>query len=341
MATNASFRDPVGLVRRMMTAPEPAARAALGRAALEVLAKPLDLALEPFEQRLIERAPPSDQPMLLIVGPPRSGTTFVYQTLVRRLPLSYATNLSALFPRSPISAQSRLARGRKTKSTDVRSYFGQTRGLLDANDAFHLWDRWLGIERYRAPDRLSPTSVYAMRRFFDAWRHRFPAPFVNKNNRNTDCMRVLADSLPEARFLVVRRDPLETLQSLLMARRVVQGDVRRGWGLRSNDAEGDDETAATEAVCDQLVQIEQRLRADCAAIAPTRLVEVTYADFCAAPEEVVRAAAGLVGVTPRPGIATPTPRHVPHELSLRDMEWAEARLEPAYRARDYARFGAS
>ncbi|MDQ1521339.1 MAG: hypothetical protein QOI55_2412, partial [Actinomycetota bacterium] len=281
MATNGSFRDPVGLVRRMMAAREPAARSALVRAALEVAAKPLDGALQRRERRLVAEAPHSDQPLLFIVGPPRSGSTIVYQTIVRRLPVSYATNLSSLFPRAPISAQELLGR-RKTACRDVRSYFGQTRGLLDANDAFHLWDRWLGSERYRAPARIPEASVRDMRRFFDVWRSRFPAPFVNKNNRNTDCLRQLADALPEARFVVVRRDPLATLQSLLIARRVVQGDVRIGWGLRSRDAEGDGPFAAAEAVCDQLAEIEQRLRADCSRVAPSRLVEVSYEQFCAA-----------------------------------------------------------
>lgn len=269
--------------------------------------------------------------MLLVVGPPRSGTTLVYQTLVRRLPVSFANNLSALFPRAPISAQLLFSRYGRSTGADLRSYFGQTRSLFDANDAFHLWDRWLGTERYRAPDHIEPSAAREMRLFFDAWRSRFPAPFVNKNNRNTDCIDLLAAALPEARFVVVRRDPLETLQSLLKARRVVQGDVGRGWGLRSRDAQGSGTRAAVEAVCDQLVEIEQRLRAQCAAIAPSRRFEVSYARFCTAPEEVVSAAGELIGVTPAAGTTTPPIAHrVPHELSLPDLEWAEERLEIGY-----------
>jgi len=265
----------------------------------------------------------------LIVGPPRSGTTLVYQTIARRLPVSFATNLSALFPRSPISAQELFGR-RVTSSRDVRSYFGQTRGLLDANDAFHLWDRWLGSERYRGPAHIPPDAARDMRRFFDAWRARFAAPFVNKNNRNTDCLLQLAGALPEARFMVVRRDPLETLQSLLTARRVVQGDVRRGWGLRSHDAQGDEPLAAVEAVCDQLVEIERRLHADCAAIAPGRLLEVSYAQFCTAPDDVVSSAGELIGVIPKAGRTPPITHRIPHELSRAELQWAEQRLERAY-----------
>jgi hypothetical protein len=341
MTMNDSFRDPVGLVRRMLGAPEPAARASLARAALEIAAKPLDRALQRREERLLAAAPPSDAPMLLIVGPPRSGTTLVYQTVVRRLPVSFATNLSALFPRAPIAAQALFSRSRHTTGTDLRSYFGQTRALFDANDAFHLWDRWLGTERYRAPDVIAPDAVRAMRRFFDAWSWRFPAPFVNKNNRNTDCLRQLAEALPEARFVVVRRDPLETLQSLLIARQVVQGDVARAWGLRSHDARHAGTRAAVEAVCEQLVEIERRLRADCAVIAPGRLLEVSYAQFCTAPDDVVSACAALIGVEPLAGTTPPIARRVPHELALSDLEWAEERLGAAYERDSSVRFDAS
>jgi hypothetical protein len=329
--SNESFRDPVGLAKRMLTAKEPAARAALARAALEVAAKPLDRALERRERARLDAAPPSDAPLLLIVGPPRSGTTLVYQVLARRLPVSYPTNLSALFPRAPITAQARFGRRAHRRESLPRSYYGQTRHLHDPNDAFHLWDRWLGPQRYRGPDTIDAGAVEQMRRFFDAWRATFPQPFVNKNNRNTDCMRLLADALPEARFLVVRRDPLETLQSLLVARRVVQGDARRGWGLRSRDATEDGPLGAVAAVCDQLVEIEQRLRADCAAVGAARVVEVTYEGFCTDPEAVSVTAGALVGVAPVGGTpVAPIPRRPQRELAPPQLEWAGERLRRGY-----------
>jgi hypothetical protein len=329
--SNQSFRDPFGLARRMLTADEPAARSALVRAALEVGAKPVDHYLERRERALLATAPPSDTPMLLIVGPPRSGTTLVYQVAVRRLPVSYPTNLSALFPRAPISAQHRFQGRAKRSGGEPRSYYGQTRRLDDANDAFHLWDRWLGTERYTGPDHIEPDALVAMRRFFHAWHATFPAPFVNKNNKNTDSLALLAAALPNARFLVVRRDPLETLQSLLVARRVVQGDASHAWGLRSRDASGGDALAPVRAVCDQLVEIEERMRADLATIDDARSLEVTYAQFCTNPDAVIEAAGALIGVDLVPGPRTePIPRRQPTELSLPELEWAEARLRTTY-----------
>jgi hypothetical protein len=269
--------------------------------------------------------------MLLIVGPPRSGTTLVYQVAVRRLPVSYPTNLSALFPRAPITAQ-RAFLHRTSRSREApRSYYGQTRRMADANDAFHLWDRWLGSQRYTGPGHIEPDAVAAMRRFFDAWHSVFPTPFVNKNNKNTDSLALLAAALPNARFLVVRRDPLETLQSLLVARRVVQGDASRAWGLRSRDADDNDALGPVAAVCDQLIEIEERLRADLATVDGARYLEVTYAQFCDDPDAVIEAAGALVGTRLLAAErSAPIARRRPTELSLPELEWAESRLRSTY-----------
>ncbi len=303
VAAHQSFRDPVGLARRMAFAPVPAARSALLRTALGVAAIPLDRWLARRERGLVAAAPASHQPLLLIVGAPRSGTTLVYQTLARALPVSYPTNLSALFPHAPITAQAAFSRRHVDPNPRIetravpRSFYGQTRGFANTNDAFHVWDRWLGGERYRAPDSLPPETVAAMRQFFDAWRSRFPDPFINKNNRNTDCIDLLAVALPEARFLVVRRDRAATERSLLVARQVVQGDVRRAWGLRSRDADhGED---PLEVVREQLDVIEARLRTQCATVAPERLGEIDFAEFVAEPRGTVEVAARLLELEPR------------------------------------------
>lgn len=72
-----------------------------------------------------------------------------------------------------------------------------------------------------------------MKEFFDAWSTALPKPFLNKNNRNVGCAELLARLLPETRFVVVRRNPLLVAQSLVTARRQVQGDKTIGWGLFS------------------------------------------------------------------------------------------------------------
>lgn len=283
----ANFRDPVGLVLRMLRSGDRAARSALLRAGSALVVTPFDALLASRERRLIREDRGGREPLLLIVGPPRSGSTLLYQLLAATLPVSYLTNWSALFPRATITASRIGPRPRATKrAPDLASYYGNTRGLRAPNDGFHVWNRWLGNDRYATPDSLDEQAAVSMRRFFAAWTSVFPRPFLNKNNRNASCVALLAGVLEDAIFIRTSRDPVFVAQSLLLAREAIQGDRGAGWGLGS-------ERPARPAdpfqdVAGQVDHVERTLDTQCAALPPGRLVRVPYEELCRDPTAIVR-----------------------------------------------------
>jgi len=290
-----NFQDPIGLVRRMLRSRDPAARAALWREALRYVVMPLDWVLGRWEQRRLARSAPEDHPpIVLIIGSPRSGSTLLYQVLSGHLPVSYPTNLTELFPRSPITASMRFG-GLTRAKRSYRSYYGNTPTLGSPNDGFSLWNRWLGSDRYRVPDEMPAETAADMRSFFSAWGAAFEGPFLNKNNRNTAAVRLLAAQLPTARFIVTRRDPVFVAQSLLEAREAVQGDRAVGWGLAAEDSMAGDHLAE---VADQVLRIESMLAAQLARVDSTRVLEVGYSEVCADPGGVVSRVADWLGLEP-------------------------------------------
>lgn len=285
--TYGNFRNPIGLVLRMLKTRDSAALGALLREALKIAATPLDLLMSLTEKRMLSAAPASSLPIVLIVGAPRSGTTLVYQTLAHYCEMSYFSNLAAMFPRSPLAA-TRLCSPLQTSPADFHSYYGQTAPLLGPNDAFSLWNRWLGCDRYSTPDRLADEVAGEMRSFFAAWSAACGLPFLNKNNRNTDCCGLLASTLADVRLLVVRRNPLFVAQSLIHARESVQGDKHVGWGLASRERH----SAAgplgyIDDVCEQLVDIETRLVGQLDSVERDRVIECSYEDFCTDPRQIL------------------------------------------------------
>jgi hypothetical protein len=286
--TYANFSDPFGLMVRMVRSGDRAARAALVREAATVVLSPLDLCLEIAEARRIRSARSSILPLVLIVGSSRAGTTFVYQALARYLPVTYFTNLSALFPRAPLTASRLFQRGFPSARVSFHSYYGNTAGLAGPNDGFHVWNRWLGTDRYRAPQTLAEDAIAGMRQFFAAWTETFGRPLLNKNNRNADCVALLGRILPEAFFVVVRRDPVNVAQSLLIARQHIQGDKRRKWGVRSLDQEvATDPLGYVDSVCRQIVEIERKLGEDCRTLPAARFIDVQYEHFCENPADPI------------------------------------------------------
>ncbi len=294
-----NFRDPVGLLRRMLTSRNRAALDALALAATRAAATPLDLALARREAQLVESAEPqTDRPMLLIAGGPRTGSTLVYQSICQRLDVSYLDNLTAAFPRSPISF-ARLARRPMRPPGHLQNFYGNTRGLSGPNDGFDLWNRWQGDDRYRVDLPLMTRSADQARRFFAAWSAEFAGPFVNKNNRQVGIIPELAEMLPNAVFLLLRRDPIMTAQSLLLARELVQGSRAAAWGALGEESR-DEGPDALRAVGRQIAAIERHLDRAVETVAPDRIIEVTYEKFCADASGLLGRVSERIGAPARP-----------------------------------------
>ena len=279
----------------MLISGKRAAYAALFHEILRLLAIPFDSMLEGREARTLKKATPSNSPVVLVVGAPRSGTTLVYQTLARYMDVSYVTNMTSMFPKSPVTASRLLNWMPKRDSADFHNFYGQTARLHGPNDGFSLWNKWLGNDRYVPRTDLSEAEQQEMRSFFFAWSQAFGKPFLNKNNRNTGCLDLLSKVLPQASFVVVRRNPLLVAQSLINAREQVQGDKAVGWGLHSQSSDTtQDPLRYVDDVCDQILEIERQLDDQLQDIPAGRLIEVTYEGFCENPADTLRWISGRI-----------------------------------------------
>jgi len=282
-----NFNDPLGLIYRMLRTGDPAARYALCQAGLKIPFLALDRLLEFFEARRLQNSGGQSQPILLVVGPPRSGTTLVYQVLSEQLPVSYFDNWGAMFPRSTITASRLLKRYSARPRTSYHSYYGNTAGFRGVNDGFHVWNRWLGNDRYSVPEEIDLETRKGMQQFFAAWSEAFGLPLLNKNNRNTLCMSLLASVLENAVFVVVTREPVFAAQSLMIAREHIQGDAAVGWGLGANRSRSGPKSSPLEDVADQVRFIYERLQEQLDRVPRERVVHVRYEDFCAEPSRLV------------------------------------------------------
>ena len=331
-----NFRDPFGLAMRMLVSPNQTARAVIRRELARALLVPLDWALGPIERRFVDGTEMGDPPVVLVVGGPRSGTTIVYQILAACLPVSYTSNWIGCFRHAPITAGRLLRRWVERPALRTENYFGSTTELGGPNDAFNIWNRWFG-ELRGDPRPLVAQDAVDLRRFFSAWHRAFGKPLLNKNNRNTLCLRELSSALPSLCVVAVRRDPLLTAQSLIKSRREVQGDANSGWGLLARDADPSRPLGYVEAVCDQVVEFERRLSEQLTWVPSERRVEIGYRDFCEDPAAAVQAVSQMVFGRPQPAaalrdLAPLTPSTgltlTPDELRLLRARLAESGVDP-------------
>ena len=332
-----NFRDPAGLVGRMLWTANYESSWPLLQATATAVLKPLDAVAARWEPTAVEAS--ANYPQLLMVASPRSGSTLVSQVLVQQLDVSYFPNVSAMFPSAPIWSSQRWMGKFSTAPTTLRSCYGNTPGWRGINDGFHIWNRWFGEDRYRSRQGLGAEQNADLRTFFANWHATFPKPLVNKNNRNLDGIGVLADALPNAFFVVVQRDPVMIVQSLLRARKFIQGNEHRGWGLFSSQA---DELDPIEATCQQVGRIFSRTQEQLRLVPAHRYTFIDYDTFCGDPDNGVEQIVGMVpALSLRSGKSSfPTPLTSSHRCTLtldqqRQVEQALARYLPADQAACY------
>ncbi|HZN56617.1 MAG TPA: sulfotransferase [Planctomycetota bacterium] len=299
-----TFRDPLGLTMRILRSRHPAALLALGSALLGLACTPLDVLLRLREAKVYRNAGPPRWPVLLVCGAPRSATTLVAQVLMKHLPVGFINNLTAVFPRSPITANRLFGKLIGKPRIVYDNFYGKSIGLSGPNDSLHIWDRWL--ERESATQHLEPEDEADMARFFGAYEAFLDKPIVNKNNMLNSCAPIVARALPSARFICTRRDPVQLAQSLLIARSEIHGDPRAPYGLhdpsrscgsRSPAAGGaEDGSDPIEDVCAQALYHQGLIGEAEHVLGPERFWVVEYDKFCASPWELVaRASHEILG----------------------------------------------
>jgi hypothetical protein len=225
---------------------------------------------------------------ILIVGAPRSGSTLLQQLLVEAFDVCYLSNLHCTFYGSPALVQ-HLAGRWLSPPGDFSSAHGRTEGLGGPAECGDYWYRFFRRRPQYVPlAEADPERLRALRASVRALAAAARRPVVFKNLICTLRLEPIAAALPEALFLVVRRDLVDNAASLLLARRAVHGDERRWW---SAEPPGFDELLARpahEQVVEQVLRIEALVDAERERLGTGRFLDLDYATVCASPADTLQ-----------------------------------------------------
>lgn len=205
---------------------------------------------------------------LMIVSPPRSGSTIVYQVLARVIPCVYISNLHAIFPNfASYYLQKKKLFGENISG--FNNYYGYTSSINDVNEGNEFVDSILK----NSADKNSIRKRFI--RFAKMMRATAQQPLIFKNVRNYSNILRLHEAVPEIIFLRVKR---ETEQ-------VIQSELKGYYELGTfhpvpkilNDSRIDD---PIEFSVRQILEIEQEIDNQKKQIKQSAWVEWTYEDFC-------------------------------------------------------------
>jgi hypothetical protein len=245
--------------------------------------------LRPLESRLVARgAATAAPPPCFLVGPPRSGTTLLYQLLVRRFRVAYLSNLAHRLYETPVSATRigwplvRNWRG------EFESRYGHVAGWAAPNEGGWIWERWLPGSESLDASFAAGLPLDEMRGTVSALSQIMGGPFVNKNVIHSVRIPLLAAIFPGCGFVQVCRGPLANARSIVRAEQAGGGFERdRWWSVKPRAwqqfAGADPSTRAAAQVHFVHCDIEDAA----AALGPRRLLRIDYERVCREPRAVV------------------------------------------------------
>jgi hypothetical protein len=251
--------------------------------ALNQLAKFISPIIRRWELPKIQdygKKPLQHQPVF-IIGAPRTGSTILYQALTNLYDVLYIDNLVCRFHRNLFFGFriSNRIYGAKPHNT-FKSYHGQTRGAHSPSECGQFWYRWLPRDHHFIDyDEITPLMVEKIRREITAIINYFDKPIVFKNLNAGQRMRLLTKCFPDARFLFIIRDPLQTAQSILKAKRRAGFSDHDFWSIMPPNVHKLGQLNWDVQIVKQIYFLEKQIVTDSTLAGPDNFFTIHYKDL--------------------------------------------------------------
>ena len=231
----------------------------------------------------------SSQPVktVWIIGPPRSGTTLLYQMLINSFEFAYFTNFTSKFYTAPIIAfwlqTQRLQNG--SASVGYSSRYGRTDEPLGPHEAGKFWYRWFpnGDQVFVPSGYLQGAAQRSFRNEIAGIGHVTGRPVLFKNVFNSVRIAPIIETFPDAGFLICHRNPLDTAQSILRGRTKLHQDKGHWIGVRPAEYEKLRHAPYDEQIAGQIYYTYKQIETDRRKW-PKNFFDVHYKEMCDNPQ---------------------------------------------------------
>lgn len=227
---------------------------------------------------------------VFMIGPPRSGTTLLYQLMLNRFHFAFFSNFISEHVGNPVSATLL----QKSIYDDVKelgytSKYGQTQGDLGPSEFGEFWYRWFP----RTPNiyvQTKSTPRQSLEQLFSEIMGVSAVemlPMLIKNTFNSMRIAPLVEAFSQASFIVCRRDPEYIAQSLLKARIDLFGNKNAWWSLPCKEFYQIKDHYGWEKVAEQVHYIYKQIAQDENHYGSDRFCHVDYTALCQDPNKTL------------------------------------------------------
>ena len=265
---------------------------------LESLLKEVNMSLWMLEKECLKKQPPSNFPLILIMGPLRSGTTLFMQWLANSGIVAYPSNMLSRFYHAPIIGAKlqllltdprynfRDELGEFAQQVAYQSENGKTKGVLAPNEFWYFWRRflsqperdvWTNEELQHSMDTQTMLAELA------GLMEVFQKPFAAKGMLFNYNIPFLDSILDKAIFVQIRRDPVANIASVLEARKRQFDNEKTWYSFKIPEYEQLKHLDPVSQSAGQIYFINKAISQGMSTVDESRKLIVDYEDFCRNP----------------------------------------------------------
>ena len=237
----------------------------------------LDMLLAPEYQT------PLRYPPVFFLGAPRSGTTLVYQVFTDAFDVAYLSNFHCQFFGAPALAEKIFHPLKRKSCSDYTSNYGQTKGASGPSECGLWWYRFFPSEpAYVTVKDIENFKMRGFRRSLLALTESFNRPVIFKNLYASLRLEPISKYIPEALFIVIKRNEIDNAHSILEGRMKALGRYDLWWSVPLPDIEKLKLMEPAQQVIEQIngiyTLIDNAVKGG--SIDKKRILSIRYEDFC-------------------------------------------------------------
>lgn len=280
---------------------------------LESLLSELNADLQPSERRLVNKYSAAEMPfpVILVMGPLRSGTTLFTQWFANSGVVSYPSNLLSRFYHAPIIGAKiqllltdtrfnfRNELGEFSHQSDYRSENGKTQGVLAPNEFWYFWRQFLAdpsCDIWSDQELKQTMDINTMRAELAGVMDIFQKPFLTKGMLFNYNIPFLDSIFEKVLFVQIKRDPVANVSSVLDARRRQLGSEQEWYSFKIAEYNTLIDLPPIEQAAGQVHFINQAIERGLRGVHESRKITINYEEFCAAPSDTFSQLTGKLGL---------------------------------------------
>ncbi|MBE9207149.1 sulfotransferase [Nostoc sp. LEGE 06077] len=233
-----------------------------------------------------------NEPIILILGTQRSGSTLLSQILASRLNIGYPSNLMARFYETPAVGafmQRILIGDRFHECRQYKSQHGVTNRIEEPHEFGYFWSRHLGVcDDVHEPDEqdLEKVNLEKLTEELNAIVNVFAQPVIFKCLLCDFFIPVL-NQIPNVFFIDLQRNLVDVAESVWRVRQERLGSVDKWWSFRTRNYPTLKELPPEQQIAGQLLATRHSITRDLAQVSNERKMVISYEELVQAPEVII------------------------------------------------------